>query len=326
MNPLFGIILHAIGGLAAGSFYIPYRRVKNWSWESYWLTQGFWSWIIAPVVVSYLTVPDLWSVLTGTAGSSLLWTYIFGAMWGIGGLTFGLTMRYLGMSLGYALALGLCAAFGTIVPPVFMGTAAELFTTISGLTVLAGVIVCLSGIAICCYAGLLKEKELTEEEKKKSIKEFSLTIGVIVAVFAGLMSACMAFAIQAGIPIAERAIEFGTADIYRNNPVFIIAMGGGFTTNFIWCVYLNIKNKSAVDYITQGALGNYLLAATGGVVWYCQFFFYGMGSTKMGRYDYASWTIHMAFVIVFSNMWGLIFKEWKGSSRKTMTFVLYKNQ
>ena len=324
MSPFLGVFLHAIGGLAAGSFYIPLRKVKSWSWESYWLIQGVAAWVIMPTLMARLTVPHLWSVLSSSPARSLFLAYLFGALWGIGGLTFGLSMRYLGMSLGYALALGFCATFGTLIPPLFAGDIASLFGTASGLTVLAGVAVCLAGITVCGYAGVLKERELTDEQKKEAVKEFALTKGFAVAVFAGVMSACMALAISAGKPIARAALDAGAPSIYQNNPVFILAMGGGFTTNFVWCMLLNFKNRSVRDYVTGTCKGlgtNYILASLAGVIWYMQFFFYGMGTTKMGRYDFASWSIHMAFIIFFSNLWGMAFREWKGSSRRTFQFV-----
>jgi L-rhamnose-H+ transport protein len=279
------------------------------------------SWIIVPWVVAWLTVPDLIAVLCEAPTESLLWSYLFGVLWGIGGLTFGLSMRYLGMSLGYALALGFCAAVGTLTPPILDGQLAGLLQSKSGLVTLAGVLVCLSGIAVCGRAGVRKERELSDEQKQASIAEFDFFKGVWVAVFAGVMSACMAFGIKAGAPIAELAHkEYGTAGLWQNNPVFIVIFTGGFTTNFVWCVYLNIKNRSGRDYInTAGSpvLANYLFSALAGTTWYLQFFFYGMGTTQMGKYDFSSWTIHMAFIIVFSNMWGLAFREWKGATRRT---------
>ncbi|MHC4720557.1 MAG: L-rhamnose/proton symporter RhaT [Planctomycetota bacterium] len=327
MNPFLGVFLHAVGGLAAGSFYIPFKRVKGWAWETYWLTQGFAAWIVMPVLMAWLTTPDLAAILSASPVKSVWWAYIFGAMWGVGGLTFGLSMRYLGLSLGYAMALGFCAAFGTMIPPMFAGEALAMFTTASGFAVFAGVVVCLFGIAMCGYAGILKERELTEEQQRQAIKEFALTKGFMVAVFAGIMSACMAFAIQAGRPIAEAALEAGTKGIYQNNPVFIFAMGGGFTINCIWCLILTLKNKSVSDYVkdpSKTLLTNYILAFAGGATWYLQFFFYGMGMSKMGRdYDFASWSIHMAFIIVFSNMWGLLFREWKGSGRRTYSLIFF---
>jgi len=323
-NPFLGVFLHAIGGLAAGSFYIPFRKVKRWSWESYWLIQGVLAWVVMPSLVSALTVPHLLTVFSRIEWKTLGLVYLFGVLWGIGGLTFGLSMRYLGMSLGYAVALGFCAAVGTLVPPIQEGRFLALFADPAGLAVLAGVAVCLAGISVCGSAGIRKERELTDEEKKKTIREFALAKGFAVAIFAGVLSGSMAIAFHLGKPIAEAALATGTRKIFTNNPIFIVAMAGGFTTNCLWCVILNLKNKSLGDYVrgSGGLLAvNYLFAGLAGIIWYGQFFFYGMGQTKMGAYDFSSWTIHMAFIIVFSNLWGIRFHEWKGVSRRTLALV-----
>jgi L-rhamnose-H+ transport protein len=340
-NPFLGVVLHAIGGFAAGSFYIPFKMVRKWSWESYWLVGGVFSWIVAPWVVALITCPHLLAVLGSTARTDLFWCYFFGVLWGVGGLTFGLSMRYLGMSLGYAISLGFCAVFGTLIPPLFdekftngvkggasfsslMETVAAnftvKFTTTPGLILLAGIGVCLLGICVCAWAGMRKEHMVSGTQKAESIREFSFVKGVWVAVFAGIMSSCMAIAFAAGKPIAERALANGTPDLFQNFPVLIVALGGGFTTNFIWCLLLNLRNRTGRDYVTGTAGGlfvNYLFSALAGLTWYFQFFFYGMGTTKMGRYDFSSWTIHMAFIIVFSNLWGIAFREWKGSGKRT---------
>ena len=323
-NPFLGVVLHALGGFAAGSFYIPFKRVRNWAWESYWLVGGFFSWVITPWIVAWLACPHLLSVLRGAPPRSLCWSYFFGVLWGIGGLTFGLSMRYLGMSLGYALALGFCAAFGTILPPMFNGQLSAMMAMASGWITLAGVMVCLAGIALCGRAGVARERELPVGQKQQTIQEFNFAKGVWVAVFAGVMSACMAFAIAAGKPIAALAVERGTPALWQNTPVFVVILAGGFTTNFLWCVTLNWRNRTARDYASGGGASlaaNYSLSALAGITWYLQFLFYGMGTTQMGRYDFSSWTIHMAFIIVFSNLWGLFFKEWKGASVRTHRII-----
>ena len=339
-NPFLGVFLHALGGFAAGSFYIPYKKVRGWAWETYWLVGGFFSWIIAPWVVGFLTCPGLVGVLKSASSRTLLWTYLFGVMWGIGGLTFGLSMRYLGLSLGMALSLGFCAVFGTLVPPVFEGRIAGLAATTSGRVVILGILVCLTGIAMCGRAGMRKESELTDSEKKASIAEFSFVKGAWVAVFAGIMSSCMAFAFAAGKPIAAAAIRNGAKPLFQNFPVMIVALLGGFTTNFVWCAALSARNRSGRDYLrvkaarppasgpepaaspTPSLLMNYLFSALAGTTWYFQFFFYGMGTTKMGKYDFSSWTIHMAFIITFSSMWGIFFHEWKGTKKPTRRLVV----
>ena len=324
MNPFLGVVLIALGGLAAGSFYIPLNKVRNWAWESYWLANGFFAWIIAPLVVAQLTVPGFWSVLKGPPASSLLWCYLFGLLWGVGGLTFGLTMRYLGMSLGYSLALGYTAAFGTIIPPIYFHKFVEMLGQLSGLVTLGGVLVCLAGIAVVGRAGMLKEQKLSDEQKKASVREFNFQKGFFIALLSGVMSACFAFGIAAGKPIAARAVAAGTAPLWQNGPVFVVIMAGGFTTNFLWCLLLFRKNRSGRDYVNRKGsplAANYLFSALAGVTWYLQFMFYGMGTTKMGKYDFSSWSILMAFIIVFSNLWGLAFREWKGAGRRVYFLI-----
>ncbi|MBN2313423.1 MAG: L-rhamnose/proton symporter RhaT [Sedimentisphaerales bacterium] len=320
-----GVFLHAVGGFAAGSFYIPFKKVRNWAWESYWLVGGVFSWIVMPWLIALLVVPNLFSILIKAPPSAIFWTYLFGVLWGIGGLTFGLSMRYLGMSLGYAIALGFCAAFGTIIPPIFRGEFGGLATQTSGQVTLAGIFICLVGIAICGWAGVSKEREMPDEKKKEAIKEFNFVKGLWVAIFAGVMSACMIFGIEAGEAISDLAFGKDSTSLWKVSPIYIFVFAGGFTTNLLWCIYLNIKNRSTKDYIDANKaplVKNYVFSTLAGITWYLQFMFFGMGKTRMGDYDFSSWTIHMAFIIIFSNIWGLIFREWKGSSKRTHKLIV----
>ncbi len=335
-NPPLGVALHAIGGLMSAIFYLPYRKVKHWSWESYWIVGGVFSWIVAPWIIAYLAVPNLLTTLQHAPARSLFWSFFFGMLWGVGGATFGLTVRYLGFALGTAMALGYCAAFGTLLPPIFNGEFAGVIKTTSGLIVMGGVVVCLLGIVISGFAGIAKERELPEKEKTATVKEFSFKKGVWVATFCGIMSACMSYGFAAGKPIAELAVTNGSSDLWKNLPVLIIILSGGFATNFIWCVFLNVRNKTGGDYFrTRNAergtrnvenpartgrvplLANYILCAIAGTLWYLQFFFYGMGTTKMGKYDFSSWTLHMASIIIFGTLLGVYLSEWKGVSKRT---------
>ncbi len=361
-NPIVGVFYHWLGGLASGSFYVPFRRVRSWAWETYWLVGGFFSWIIAPWLLALAMTSDLSQVLREAPPSSVFWSYTFGVLWGLGGLTFGLTMRYLGMSLGMAVALGYTAAFGTLMPPIFRGQfVSEVLGTRSGLTILAGVAICLLGIVFAGTAGVMKEKEMSEEQKRAAIKEFSLKKGLLVATFSGVMSACFAYGLAAGDPIKLITLRHGTPTLWQGLPVLIVVLLGGFTTNFIWCLILNIRNKSGYQYFNseiRGAgsasasgaaienptdapaeemakaaalstsvpvrapmLSNYFFSALAGTTWYFQFFFYSMGETQMGRYKFSSWTLHMASIIIFSTLWGIALKEWKGAGSRTKLMV-----
>jgi L-rhamnose-H+ transport protein len=342
-NPFLGVVFHWLGGLAAGSFYVPYRAVRQWAWEVYWLVGGVFSWIVAPWILASINTHDLLTVLREAPLDSLLWAYFWGAMWGVGGLTFGLSMRYLGLSLGMGVALGYCAVFGTLMPPLFHGEfAGKVLGTTSGQVILLGVVVCVLGIFLAGLAGRAKEKELSEEQKKATIKEFNFARGILVATFSGIMSSCMAYGLDAAAPIASISAGHGTTALWTGLPKLCVVLLGGFTTNFVWCVVLNRKNRTGYQYfaralrrepssVHQGVAvqsagdppervplaANYVFSALAGVVWYMQFFFYTMGETQMGNYKFSSWTIHMASIIIFSSLWGIALKEWKGSSRMT---------
>jgi len=361
-NPFLGVFFHWLGGFAAGSFYVPYRAVKRWSWETYWLVGGIFSWIITPWVIAYLMTNNLLEVLKGVGGENLFWPYFWGVMWGLGGLTFGLTMRYLGMSLGMAVALGYCSVFGTIMPPIFKHEFVDkMFGSASGIWIFAGIIVCVLGIAVTGMAGMSKEREMPEEKKKTAIKEFNFKKGLLVATFSGIMSASFSYGLDAGEAIKNATMAQGTDALWQGLPVLIVVMFGGFTTNFIWCLSLNIKNGTGYQYFSSTnsdhepdrehetiietaldapseevvehiptpksqstrapMLANYFFCALAGVTWYMQFFFYSMGETQMGEYKFSSWTLHMASIIIFSTLWGIALREWKGSSRRTIALV-----
>jgi L-rhamnose-H+ transport protein len=285
------------------------------------------SWIFAPWVVSLLTDPQTIDELSETPSAVLMHCYFLGALWGIGGLTFGLSMRYLGVSLGYAIALGFCAAFGTLVPPILDGSLGTTFGTRAGAVLLAGIVLTLVGIAICGNAGMRKERELPGETKREAIREFDFWKGLWVAIFAGVMSACMSYGLTAGKSMNELAIAKGADSLWATGPTLIVVLAGGFTTNLIWCLFLLLKNKSTRDFVSAeggASIGlNYLLSALAGVTWYFQFMFYGMGSSRLPKsYQFSSWTLHMAFIIIFSNLWGFAFHEWRGSGRVTRGVIL----
>jgi L-rhamnose-H+ transport protein len=249
-NPILGVFFHWLGGLASGSFYVPYRAVRRWSWETYWLVGGVFSWIIVPWAMALLFTNNVGETLSQTPGKTLFWSYFFGVLWGMGGLTFGLTMRYLGMSLGMAVALGYCAAFGTLMPPIFNGEfATKVLGTNSGLVILLGIAVCLAGIALAGMAGLSKEREMAPAQKQAVIKEFNLKKGILVATFSGIMSACFSYGLAAAEPIRKLTLSHGTPELWQGLPVLIVVLLGGFTTNAIWCIALNIKNGTGREYI-----------------------------------------------------------------------------
>lgn len=332
-NPLLGVFFHWLGGLSSASFYVPYKRIRHWSWEIFWLTGGIFSWVIAPWLFASARTEDLTGVLSATPGDTLFWCWFWGMMWGFGGLTFGLTMRYLGLSLGMAVALGLTTIIGTIGPPIFRGTLGMLAATPSGRITFLGIGITLVGIIIVAKAGRMKERELGASHSTSGVAEFDLRKGLLLAFFSGPLSGCFAWGLDAGQPIRDLTLAAGTDALSQGLPVLCVVLAGGFTTNFLWCLYLILRNRTAGEFLGRTGPGsdpvsgrppllrNYLLAALGGTLWYFQFFFYTMGESQMGAYSFSSWTLHMASIILFSTLWGFALKEWAGSSARTRLTV-----
>lgn len=330
MSIILGVIFHLIGGFASGSFYMPFSKVKGWSWESFWIVGGLFSWLIVPPLAAWLTLPGFSEVISSASSSTIFYTILFGVLWGIGGLTYGLGVRYLGMSLGNSVVLGFCSAFGAIVPSIYYAivptegktSISDMVNSTWGLIVLLGVVVCVLGIYISGRAGMMKEGELSDEAKKKSVSEFSLVKGLMVAITSGVLSSCFNFGIEAGKPMAEASVSMGHNPLFQNNVTYVVLLWGGLTTNLIWCIILNLKNKSFSDYSNKktALLKNYFFSALAGTTWFMQFFFYGMGESKLGN-GASSWILHMAFIILVANGWGIALKEWNGVSKKTKTTI-----
>jgi len=337
MNALAGVFFHFIGGFASGSFYVPYKKVKDWSWEAMWILGGLFSWILVPPLAAWITIPNFIDIISNTATETLLFTYVFGLLWGIGGLTYGLGVRYLGVSLGSSIILGLSMVFGSLMPAVyyfFNETAGKqgidyFFTTPSGICVIVGLAVCVLGIYLCGKAGVMKEKDIASLADGGKT-EFNFGLGIVVAIVSGVLSACFNFGLEAGKPMADIANTLWKSlnpnqgeFLYQNNVTYVVILWGGFTTNFIWCIYLLLKNKTFSDYTKSSAplAKNLLLCAIAGTTWYLQFFFYGMGESRLGN-GASSWILHMAFIILISNAWGVILKEWKGVHKDTYRAVV----
>jgi L-rhamnose-H+ transport protein len=326
MQALLGVLFHSLGGIASGSFYMPFNKVKKWSWESYWIVGGLFSWLIVPPLAAWLTVPGFAEIIGAASSKILFFTFVMGLLWGIGGLSYGLGVRYLGMSLGNSVVLGFTAAFGAIVPSIYYNfnptegkiSFTDMMTSPGGQLVLLGVLVCLIGIGITGRAGILKEKELSPEAQKASVPEFSLVKGLIIAVLSGILSSFFNFGIEAGKPLAEAAVAAGFNPLFQNNVTFVVILWGGLTTNLIWTTILSLKNKSYKDFTNKNSpiAKNLMFSAFAGTLWFLQFFFYGMGESKLGN-GASSWILHMSTIILTANMWGIYRKEWKGVARKT---------
>ena len=321
MDVLLGLLIIAIGSFGQSSSYVPIKKIKSWEWENFWLVQGIFAWLVFPLLGALLAVPEGGSLFSLLSSGGALKAIVYGVLWGIGGLTFGLSMRYLGVALGQSISLGTCSAFGTLFPALMAGT--DLFHG-EGLVLLLGVCITLAGIAVIGYSGSLRSRSMSEEEKKAAVKDFALTKGLLVALLAGVMSACFALGLDAGSPIKEAALSANVNPLYAGLPVILLVTFGGFLTNAAYCFWQNIKNGTTKDYFKVSPslfINNVLFCMLAGVLWYSQFFGLEMGKsffTDNAVLMAFAWSILMSLNVVFSNLWGIILREWAGADRKTL--------
>ncbi len=326
-GPMIGLILYVLGGAVGAIFYLPFKKITGWAWESYWLVYSVAALLVVPWAFAFAVAPNFIEALKATPTPVLLKCFIFGAMWGFGGLTWGLMIRYLGVGLGLALGCGLCAASGTLIPPMVDGTFGTLFNSLPGQVTLAGVGVSLLGIIAVGAAGMSKEGEMSEEQKKASVAEFNFRKGVAVAIFSGLMSSALNFGLQGGKELQGNLATLSppTPEMWQGIPVIAVVLLGGFLVNFLWCLMLNAKNGTFGDYLKPApskAFVNFLLAGLAGVIWYSQFAFFKVGDAKIGSLAFAGWAALMSSQILFSTLLAVALKEWKGVSSRTIFLLV----
>lgn len=320
-NPMLGVLLFALGGLAGAVFYLPFKKVKDWAWESYWLVYAVFGLVIVPWVLAFCTSPNVISVIKATPTNELGYCILCGAMWGVGGLTWGLMIRYLGVGLGLAIGCGLCSSAGTLVPPLLKGELGALLATSAGQVSLAAVVISVVGIIFVGGAGMSKEGELSEEAKKAAVAEYNFKLGLCVAIFSGLMSAGMNFGLQGGVNLEKLAktVEPITADAWKGMPVLVVVLLGGFIVNAGWCLFLNAKNRTMGDYANsrKPLAVNWIFAGLAGFLWTCQFICLKTGEPAMGKLSYIGWSVMFSATILFSTLIGLWLGEWKNTSVRT---------
>jgi len=325
-NPLLGVMLHAIGALFAATCYTPQKQVKRWSWQTYWLTQASFCWFLLPIAGAMLTIPDLIAVLREAPHGAMLNSFLLGAAYGIGGTAFGISICYIGFSLTYAIAVGLSSVLGTLIPPLVKGTLGTTLSKPGAGWIIGGIVVGTLGIAMTGFAGRLKEKDLTAGSGKG---EFSLMKGLALSLLAGVLSAVYGFALEAGEPIADVASAHG-AGIWRGNVVYIFSNTGAFITTAIYCLYLHRKHRTLGELVELPAGPekaslplNWVMAIVTGTFWYGQFFFYNLGHVRMGHYKFTSWATHMIMLVLFSNLVGVVLREWRACRRLTHTTIAF---
>lgn len=326
-NPIIGTALHAVGGISASTCYLPFQKTKRWSWESYWIIQASFAWLIMPLVIGLLTVPHLFSVLRSAPVSAITIALVLGAVYGFGGLSFGYAIRHIGYSLTYTISIGISAVLGTITPLILNGTLIKKFQEPGGLILLLGISLSVLGVIICGIAGYRKEKDINQGNNQGGSGYFNIRKGLILTLIAGVLSAVFGISLEYGQPISDIAAQKG-AGYFQGNAKIIISTAGCYVTNFTWFIILGIKQGTLKEIIQVKEIGaktitmNFFWAILSGSLWYFQFFFYGLGHVKMGNFGFASWVIHMSMLVFFSYLVGLIMKEWKMVSRRTYNTLL----
>jgi len=325
-NIFSGLLLIASGAFTAGSFAMPFGMVKGWKWETYWLIYCIGAYTIFPLIACLVFAPNFLSIYSQVPGNVLFNVFLLGAVYGIGNLSFGLSLRYLGISLGYAMSLGLMLAIGTLIPPVLDGRLNIMIAGSGGTLLITGVVIACLGIGFSGWAGYLKDKSVSDSDKRKSITEFSFIKGVMAALLVGITGSAMSLGFEQAIPINKIAEENGINPLFTSMPVMLLILTGTLLTTIIWCIYLGIRNKSLSDYVKsepQGRLPvNYFFSLLAGLLWFSQFILFGMGKSKMGPFTFTSWGILMGLTIVFATLWGIYRREWKDASRSVIVFMI----
>jgi L-rhamnose-H+ transport protein len=319
--------LIALGAFSSGSFAVPFGKIKGWGWETYWMVFSLGAYILFPLTACLVFSPDFIQIIQSTPSETVLAVFLLGAVYGIGNLSFGLALRYLGLSLGYALSLGLMLAIGTLIPPMIDGRLQLMIQNSGGTILILGVVVACIGISLSAWAGILKDKHVSAAKKQESIGEFNLVKGSMAAVLVGITGSAMSLGFEQGLPISDIAAKQGVDPLFTMMPLMVVLFSGTFITTLVWCLYLGTKNKSLKNYrmaeSSNVLIWNYLFGLLAGLLWFSQFIVYGMGKSKMGPFTFTSWGILMALTIVFATVWGLFRNEWKGASRKVYVLMIF---
>lgn len=324
-SPIIGTFLHAIGGISASSCYVPYQKTKQWSWSTFWLVQAVFAWILMPIIIGVITVPDFFDILAHAPSKALWMAFILGAVYGFGSMSFGVSIRYIGYSLTYTLAIGISAIVGTIMPLVIFGGLNEHFTAPGGNIVLVGMIVSVVGVGLCGWAGFKREKD--QRSEGSNLKMSNMLIGLILTIIAGVLSGVFNISLEFGQPIADMAADRGAGQ-FEGNAKMIVSTAGCWVVNMVWFMVIAIKNKTLKEFTAKSGLPrktlvkNFSWSALAGSMWFMQFFFYGMGHVNMGKFQYSSWVLHMSMLIFFSYIIGVLMKEWKNVHKNTYVLLI----
>ncbi|MDR8391186.1 hypothetical protein NC796_08560 [Aliifodinibius sp. S!AR15-10] len=321
LGPIFGTGLHAIGGMAASTCYTPFEKTKQWSWVSFWLVQAVFAWLLVPLILGILTVPDFFTILQNSSPNVVLGAFLLGGLYGFGGMSFGMAITHIGYSLTYTISIGISAVLGTIIPLMINGKLVEYFSKPGADIVLGGMLLSIIGVIVCGWAGFRKDKELG------GTTNFNMATGLILTIIAGVLSAVFNISLEFGQPIADMAADKG-AGVFEGNAKLIVSTAGCFVVNVVWFTVLGFKRNTFKEMMPNNGLGNgdlvknYTLSGLAGTLWCMQFFFYGLGHVNMGDFQFISWVLHMSMLIFFSFLVGVFMKEWKEVSKSTFRLLI----
>ena len=325
MPVITGVLLHAVGASCAALCYTPQKKLVKWSWQTYWLAQASVCWLILPLIVAWITIPALGTVLSEAPSDAMWKAFGLGMAYGIGGTAFGMAIRYVGFSLTYAIAVGISCVLGTLLPPFVKGQLLGILEAPGSGWVVSGILLGTLGIIFCGVAGRMKELDILYIQGEK--QTFSLAKGLPLCLLAGILSAVYGFSIDQGQPIAQVAAKYG-AGHFQGNVIYIFSNTGAFITTLLYCLYLHNKHDSFKEYAAASTSKhsflslNYIMAVFTGLLWYAQFFFYGLGHVRMGNYRFTSWAIHMIMLVIFSTVAGILIQEWAGCRNRTVRMVV----
>lgn len=323
-NILLGMLIIATGAFSSGSFSIPFDKVTKWKWENSWLTFSVFAYLIVPLIICVIVAPDFINIYKKIPSNNLWLIFILGAVYGLANLTFGLSLRYLGVALGFCISLGLMMVIGTLLPPMIDGRMSRMFEGNGGILLVSGLIVSCIGIGITAYAGILKSRKLETLKGEKANAGFDLRKGLLAALFVGLAGSSMSLGFEQGSMMAAETVKAGTPELFAKCPVFVLFFAGSLLSTLIWCIYLGIKNNSLGDYYKgepKTLIANYAMCAFASFLWFINYIFYGMGTSKMGEFTFVAWGILMSLTIVCATIWGFFRGEWKGIEFKIKAFV-----
>lgn len=320
-NPLLGTAFHAVGAGSAALCYAPQRYLHKWSWQTYWLAQAAACWLILPWIFAWFTIPKLGTVLSEAPGDAMLKSYLLGVVYGVGGIAFGVAIRHIGYSLTYALAISISCVLGTLIPPLFAGTLGGILSSSAGLLVITGVLLGGAAMIITGYAGFRRERESADDANRSP---FNARLGLPIVVLAGVLSAVFSFSLAAAQPVADVAAKHG-AGHFQGNVIYLFSNSGAFTTTLLYAGWLATRGRTWGEFLRTpdgtGLIRNYALSFLTGLLWYLQFFFYGLGHVRMGRFEFSSWAIHMIILILLSCGFGVAIGEWKSARPATKALV-----